>query len=132
MRPDLAGRLRLLAAGYAAEIHLFGVGLLNRATSDLEAAAEARGIASFELERDGRDIALSLYREYDPFRPGDAAVLVDLHNTLAQVITPKGGPDDSSSSQPSHSTPLQPPGAALAAPSLCSREPEPRLYVRRP
>ena len=94
MRPDLAGRLRLLAAGYAAEMHVFGVGLLNRATSDLEAVAEAQGIAGFELERDGRDVALSLYGEHDPFRPGDAAVLVDLHNTLAQFINAEGGPDD--------------------------------------
>ena len=75
-------------------MQVFGVGLLNRAASDLEAVAEARWIAGFELERDGRDVALSLYEEHDPFRPSDAAVLVDLHNVLAQFINAEGGPDD--------------------------------------
>ena len=83
----------MLAAGYAAEMRVFGVGLLNCAGSDLETAAERPGFAAFELERDGVAVAEQL-NQHDPFRPDDAVFLVEMHNALATLINAEGGPDD--------------------------------------
>lgn len=93
VRANRSGRLGLLAAGYAAEMRLFGVGLLNRAGSDLETAAELLGFAAFELERDGLAVAGQL-NQHDPFGPDDAVLLVEMHNALAALINAQGGPDD--------------------------------------
>ncbi|MGI4802118.1 MAG: hypothetical protein ACRYG8_50415 [Janthinobacterium lividum] len=96
VRANRSGRLGLLAAGYAAELRVFGVGLLNRAVSDLEAAAGLLGFTAFELERDGVAVARQL-NQHDPFGPDDAVFLVEMHNVLATLINAEGGPDDVSS-----------------------------------
>lgn len=92
LRADLATRLSMLAAGYAAELRVFGEALLNRARSDLEAAAAALGHGGFDLERDARDLADTL-RAHDPFAPDDVTAIVDMHNWLASAINAEGGPD---------------------------------------
>lgn len=43
VRANPSGLLGLLAAGYAVEMRVFGIGFLNRATSDLEVAAGLLG-----------------------------------------------------------------------------------------
>lgn len=92
LRADPAARLSMLAAGYAAELRVFGEALLNRAESDLESAAAALGCrGAFDLERDGRGLTAEL-RMHDPFGPEDAATIVDLHNWLAKAINAEGGP----------------------------------------
>lgn len=98
MRPDLAGRLRLLAAGYAAEMQVFGVGLLNRATSDLKAAAEARGIASFELERDGRISRCRCTGSTTRFGPATPRFSSTCTTRWPNSSTPQAGRTTSSSS----------------------------------
>lgn len=93
LKANSSARLGLLAAGYAAEILVLQVGLLNRAFSDLEAAAGLLGFDIFDLERDGRHVAAAL-QKHNPFSADDAAVLVDMHNELATMINAEGGPDD--------------------------------------
>ena len=93
VKANPSGRLGLLAAGYAAEMCVFGVGLLNRAASDLDAAAELLGFDAFELERNGHPVAV-LLQEHDPFEPDDAVLIVDMHNALAALINGEGGPND--------------------------------------
>lgn len=93
LRTHLAARLSMLAAGYAAELRVFGEALLNRAESDLMSAAATLGHdGAFDLERDGRSLVAEL-RAHDPFGPEDAAAVVDLHNWLAKAINAEGGPD---------------------------------------
>jgi len=92
-RTDPAARLSMLAAGYAAELLVFGEALLNRAESDLMSAAAVLGHdGTFDLEQDGRGLVAEL-RARDPFGPEDAAAVVDLHNWLAMAINAEGGPD---------------------------------------
>jgi len=92
LRADQPTQLSMLAAGYAAELRVFGEALLNRARSDLEAAAAALGRGGFDLEQDARDLADTL-RAHDPFVPDDVTAIVDLHNWLASAINAEGGPD---------------------------------------
>lgn len=93
VKANPSGRLGLLAAGYAAEMRVFGVGLLNRATSDLEAAAGLLGFDTFELQRDGVAVARQL-NQHDPFGSNDAMLLVEMHNALAALVNTEGGPND--------------------------------------
>ena len=93
VKANPSGRLGLLAAGYAAEMRVFGVGLLNRATSDLTAAAGLLGFDTFELQQDGMAVARQL-NQHDPFGPDDAVLLVEMHNALAALINAEGGPND--------------------------------------
>lgn len=92
LRADQAKQLSMLAAGYAAELRVFGEALLNRAQSDLEAAAAALGRGDFDLERDAQDLA-DILGACDPFVSEDITAMVDLHNWLASVINAEGGPD---------------------------------------
>lgn len=93
VKANPSGRLGLLAAGYAAEMRVFGVGLLNRATSDLEAAAKLLGFDTFELQQDGVAVARQ-FNQHDPFEPDDVVLLVEMHNALAALINAEGGPND--------------------------------------
>ncbi len=92
LRANRSGRLGMLAAGYAAEMRVFGVGFLNRATSDLEAAAGLLGFETFDLQQDGVAVARQL-NHHDLFGSDDAVFLVEMHNALAAFINAEGGPD---------------------------------------
>jgi len=93
VKANPGGRLGLLAAGYAAEMCVLGIGLLNRARSDLEAAAGLLGFDEFDLGRDGKRVAI-LLQEHNPFDPTDAVFLVEMHNALATLVNGEGGPDE--------------------------------------
>ena len=73
-------------------MRVFGMGLLNRAMSDLESAGEVLGFSDFNLERDARTIALTLH-DHDPFEDEDTATLTGLHNVIATMINSEGGPN---------------------------------------
>jgi hypothetical protein len=85
--------LGVLAGGIFAEGLVFGTSVVDRSRNDLEIAAKMLGFDTFDVERDSTRLVSQL-KTCCPLVPSDAALLVDMHNVLAEFINAEGGPDD--------------------------------------